>query len=67
MVNRKVRHIRNSSWIADIPKAYAIKMGLQHRETVSITYENDAIVIRKISKNEPSVPTEGSGGAIYGK
>jgi len=64
LVNRKVRHIRNSSWVADIPKAYAIKLGLIHRETVDITYENNAIVIRKINSKEPPVVSEGSGGLI---
>ncbi len=54
MVNRKVRHIRNSSWIADIPKAYAIKLGLIHRETVSVTYEDNAIVIQVVALKFPS-------------
>lgn len=50
MVNRKVR-LERHTFVADLPKKYALKMGLAHRETVDITFEDNAIVIRKINGN----------------
>ncbi len=46
MTDRKVR-IENHTFVADIPKKYALKMGLKHREIVDVSYENDSIIIRK--------------------
>lgn len=63
MPHRKVR-LDGHTYVADIPLKIAQKFGLQHRMKVDVTLENDAIVIRRINRNEPPVLTEGSGGAI---
>jgi len=62
MPHRKVR-LDGSTYVADIPLKIAKNFGLQHRMTVDVTLENDAIVIRKI-RNEPSAKEGSSGGAI---
>jgi len=52
MVNRKAR-LDHNTFIVDIPKKIAIKFGMQHRETVDVSFEDNTIVIRKINRNEP--------------
>ncbi len=64
MPHRKVR-LDGSTYVADIPLKIAKNFGLQHRMTVNVTLENDAIVIRRIiNKNEPPVKEGSCGGAI---